>query len=167
MFKPNLYITKIVQIVCNMCWFLVTHICYSNILQELIFVEFIGFYGILLKLKCLSFKFWNISQTSWRSIGWLTGSVVGRPDRSTDVHEMCTRTSHVGRSTARSTDWKYPTLGYCRSTGRSTDMLCPVDRAVDRRHNGQKYNRWAGRPVGRPEGHFWPFKLPTALFERL
>ena len=39
-FKPNFYITKMVQIVYNMCWILVTHICISKILKELIFVKF-------------------------------------------------------------------------------------------------------------------------------
>ena len=44
-FKPNFYITKMVHIVCNKCLILVTHICYSKILQELIFVKFMRIYG--------------------------------------------------------------------------------------------------------------------------
>ena len=39
-FKPNFYITKMAQIVYNMCWIFITHICISKILKELIFVEF-------------------------------------------------------------------------------------------------------------------------------
>ena len=64
--------------------------------------------------------------------------------------------------------WKWP-----RSTGRELYPVLvdrAVNRAVDRRHNGHKNDRWlvnravgwstgrlAGQPGGRPEGHFWPF----------
>ena len=37
----------------------------------------------------------------------------------------------------------------------------PVDRAVDRRHDGQKFDHW----VGRPEEQFCPFQLPMGRFE--
>ena len=60
---------------------------------------------------------------------------------------MCTLTCHLGRSTARSTDCKYPTLGWGRSTGRSTVRLGTVDRAVDRPESNCSL---AGRPLGRP-----------------
>ena len=40
----------------------------------------------------------------------------------------------------------------------------PVNRAVDRWHNGHKNDRWAGRPGGRPEGQKCPFLLPTGRF---
>ena len=104
-------------------WFLVIHICYSNILHELIFVEFIGFYW---RLNDQVFSSKISAGSHWQS----TGPVVGRSDRSTDVHEMCTK--------------EQP----CRLVDCTVDRLkapnsrvLPVDRAVDRRHNGQKYDR--------------------------
>ena len=36
-----------------------------------------------------------------------------------------------------------------------------IGRKSDRRHNGQKSDRWAGRPGGRSEGQFCPCLLPT------
>ena len=91
----------------------------------------------------------------------------GRPDpESVDrtgrptCTRACTQASHLGRSTERSIDCKCPTLGWGRSTGRSTVRLGPVDRVVDRpesncslvlawsterstgRLNGQKFDRW-------------------------
>ena len=61
--------------------------------------------------------------------------VIGLPARSTDVHNVH---KERARSTARSTDWKYPTLWL--SVGH------PVDRPVD---------RWKGsvdRPVDQQSG---------------
>ena len=68
--------------------------------------------------------------------------------------------SHLGWSTERSTDCKCPTLGWGRSTERSTVSLSTIDRAVDRPEsncsldlarstgglNGQIFDRW---PVDR------------------
>ena len=116
-----------------MCWFLVTHICYSEILQELIFVKFIGFYGILLEIKNLNFKFLkNSARPHWRLIGRSTGRVVSRPDRSTDVHETCTK------------DQPNRLVDQLKALN---SRVLPVDQAVDRqawpvdrRHNGQKYD---------------------------
>ena len=83
-----------------------------------------------------------------------------RPDRSTDVHKTCTLASHLGRSTERSTDCKYPTLGWGRSTvrlGRSTEpstgqrAICSLD--------------WHGRPGSRPRlqrSNFWPLAVDRA-----
>ena len=63
----------------------------------------------------------------------ISGRSTGPVDR---VHENVHMASLLGRSTARSTDWKHPTLG-----------CWPVDQAVDRRHNGQKYDRCANDRV--------------------
>jgi len=54
-FKPNFYITKMVQIVCNMCRILVTHICISKIIKKLIFVEFMCILWDILEGKKASF----------------------------------------------------------------------------------------------------------------
>ena len=57
-------------------------------------------------------------------------------------------TNHLqSRSTARSTNCKHPTLRCCRSTGRSTDRLGPVDRAVD---GGTTIKNMTVGPVDRP-----------------
>ena len=41
--RLNFYITKMVQNICNMCWFLITHICTSMCFNELIFVDSMWF----------------------------------------------------------------------------------------------------------------------------
>ena len=86
----------------------------------------------------------------------LTAAVVSRPVRSTDVHKTCTLASHLGQSTEWSTDCKYPTLGWGRSTDRSTVRLGTVDRAVGRpggrpgSSNDQIFDRWRSTgPVDR------------------
>ena len=64
----------------------------------------------------------------WRSTGPVDRpqyQEIGRPARSTDVHNVH---SVRARSTARSTDWKYPTL--CWAPGRPTGR--PVEGSVDR-----------------------------------
>ena len=100
--RQNYNITKMVQIIYNMCWIFVTHICISKILKELIFVKFLWFYG--------------------------------------------------------------PLSGGGRSSRRSTVGFGPVDRAVDRRHNGQKYDRWpVDRPVDR-KGNLGFSRLQRAEF---
>ena len=47
--KLNFYTSKIVQTFCNMCWFLITHICTSNIDKNLFlwnFMYFIWFFRV-------------------------------------------------------------------------------------------------------------------------
>ena len=109
---------------------------------------FCGIYGILLELKYLSFITFNFCQN--QLVVDRTVDQTGRP--------MCTRTytrpaQKAGRPSGRPTETT-PTLGQRRSTGQSNDRLCLVDRAFNRSANGQKYDRWAGRPVARPEGQF-------------
>ena len=77
--KPKFNITKMVQIVYDMCWIFVTHICILKILQEHIFVEFMWFYEIYLIIKgqvFTSFKNWS---------GLLPVDRSGRPT-CTNVH---------------------------------------------------------------------------------
>ena len=82
-----------------------------------------------------------------------TGPVLGRPARSINVHRTCTKASHLGRSTARSTTESTPLSGRGRSTGRSTVGFGPVNRAVDRWLNGHKNDHWpVDRAVGRSIG---------------
>ena len=92
----------------------------------------------------------------------------GRPDpESVDQtgRPTCTRscmlTCYLGRSIERSTDCKYPTLKWGRSTGRSTVRLGTVDRAVDQPESNCSpvLARSIGRSTGRLNGHFfdcWP-----------
>ena len=97
-----------------------------------------------------------------RSTARSTEPGVGRPRRST-ARELLLSRKGPGRPAESS--------ALCiqfRSTGRSTGQKAvalsipsPVDRAVDRWHNGHKNDRWASRPGGRPEGQFCPFLLPT------
>jgi len=82
-----------------------------------------------------------------------------RPVRSTDVHRTCTQPRLVGRSTGRSTVQRALLSG--NGPGRPAESCCslyPVP--VDRRHNGQKSDRWGGRP----EGQNCPFQLPAGRF---
>ena len=73
----------------------------------------------------------------------------GRPDVHKDVHAA----SPLGRSTERSMDWRQPTLGLPRSTGRSTGQRAvalwfwarSTGQSTDRL-NGQFFDRW---PVDR------------------
>jgi len=81
-----------------------------------------------------------------------TGPGVGRPNRSTDMHERHAQASH-SRPVDRTVD---------RLKAPNSRVLAG-DRAVDRRHNGQKYDRCAGRPGDLPGGHFCPFLLPTRI----
>ena len=95
----------------------------------------------------------NSSSSSRKQVGQSTGPVdrpqhqdFGRPARSTDVHKR----AQVGaRSTARSTDWKHPTLCWA-----------PVDRPVD---------RWKGsvnRPVDRQAGAGCECRFENLLYLR-
>ena len=63
----------------------------------------------------------SLARLLWRSTGRSTAPRAGRPSRSTDVHETCTKACPLGRSTARLTagsTLKKMTVG--RSTGWST-----------------------------------------------
>ena len=99
---------------------------------------------------------------------------IGRPTCT----RMCTLTCHLARSTERSTDCKYPILGW----GRSTVRLGTIDWAVDRPKSNCCLD-WHGRPGGRPAGStvnfltvgrstgrstgrpIWAFSLPTGRFQ--
>ena len=134
-----------------------THICYSKILQELIFVEFIWFYGILLKLKDQVLHPYNLfDQAFCRSTGRSTESEVGQPVGRPMCTNMHSQFWLEGRSTGRSTVQRALLFGSGpgRPGGRPARELCyldlvSVDRVVDRKHNGQKYDRCAGRSTGR------------------
>ena len=88
------------------------------------------------------------------------GRLTGRPDQEPidrsrpDVHTNVHKAISVGRSTERSTDWRQPTLGLFRSTGRSTGQRAVTlwfwARSTGRstgRFNGQFFDCW---PVDRP-----------------
>ena len=105
----------------------------------------------------------------------------GRPGRRPDPESVdrigrptctrsCTLTSHLGRSTERSTDCEYPTLEWGRSTGRSTVRLGTVDRPESNcslelaRSTGRSTGSLFWPLAGRPEGQSWPWQQPTASF---
>ena len=108
------------------------------------------------------------TSSSWRAClctsidrtGRPTSATVDRSGRPTCTR-MCTLTCHLGRSTERSTNYKYPTLGWGRSTGRSTVRLGTVDRAVA----GQRaIALWIGTVDRAVDGHFfdrWPVDRPV------
>ena len=114
----NFYASKIVQIVCNMCWFLITHIYTSKCLYEIIFVDFIE---ILWDLK-------GFSKDGFWAAG---GRPTGRP--------TCTRNVHKPFALARSTDWS--TLARPdRPSGRPTSS--PNSRLGAGRLNGRRTERF-------------------------
>ena len=121
-----------------------------------------GFFRIL---KTQVFSPLLLPARLWRS----TGPVDRTQSRSTEpgrltCTKMCTLTSHLGRSTERSTDCKYPTHGWGRSTGRSTVRLGTVDRPESK--CSLVLARWTGRSTGRLNGQFfdrWPVDRKVIL----
>ena len=113
-----------VQNVCNMVWFLLKQVCISKYNTKLIFVKFMRFYGIYLIIKRPVFKSCILPCQA------LEVDRDGRSDRSTDVHETCTKAKLA---------WPVDRLKLPHS------RVGAVDQAVDHKH-------WPGRPGGRPEG---------------
>ena len=114
-------------------------------------------------IKNLSFKSYNqpCQALAVDRAGQPDPESVDRTGRPTCTRS-CTRTSHLGWSTERSTDCKYPTLGWGRSTGR----LGTIDRAVDRPESKSSLElAWStGRLTDRLNGHLfdrWPIDRPV------
>ena len=136
------------------------HVCLSKYNIKTIFVDFSVFYGILFlpKDQVLNPCFF-VSGFSGRPTGPPTGppSLKSVDRRSTDVHRRARLDLAGGRSTETvdrpesSALWKGPGRPSGRPD-RETYSLYPgsVDRPVDRRHNGLKYDRWSvGKAVNR------------------
>ena len=84
--KLNFHITKIVQIVWNMCWILVTHICSSNIYKNL-FLWILCDFMCIFKRSSFQAQIW----AHWRSTDCSTAPELGLPGgrlMCTDVHSL-------------------------------------------------------------------------------
>ena len=123
--KPNFNITKMIQIVYNMCWILLTLICKKTSFQH---------------LK-------SLARLHWRSTGRSTGPGVGQPSRSTDGHGSHRKASHLaGRPRGRPTD-STPLSGGGQSTGRSTEGTTVIKMTVGRlteRSTGRSFLTFPG-----------------------
>ena len=135
-------------------WFDFTQTClYINVLYWKLFLwNFRSFMGFYFKFKTQVSSPENLPTMLWRS----TGPRVGRP--------TCTKrarlASHLGRSTERSTDCKYPTLGWGRSTDRSTVRR---GRSTERSTGQRAFALWIGMVDRRLQRSlFWPLAVDWA-----
>ena len=106
-YSQNFYITKIVQNICNMFWFLIKHVCISKCITELI----CRIYGILLKVKRQVFN-------PYKMLDWPS---VGRPSFDRMIDRTRSRlTTLVDRCVQTCTAWAG------RPHGRPTESLCSL-----------------------------------------